>query len=460
MMDTARPGSIARRDIRRDLAGWVSIFFLSGLYLISYVDRLVLVVLVQPLKAELGLSDTQIGLLIGTSFAFFYSAVAIPISRYADRANRRNLLFAGTVLWNVTTLLSAFAHDFTTLLLLRIGVAVGEAVLVPAAMSMIGDLFPRERRMLPTSIFVGVGASGASAALVIAAAGLDFASSGWLRGLPVVGELTVWRLTLFLIGSFGLLFSLVFRLCVREPARARARAGGGRPEGRPPGFILHLQRHWLTYFGFMTGTAMIAMVNISYKTWYPTILSRQFGMSPADAGYVFGTIGVCVAILGALIVPNVAGKLYRGGRDDAVIWIGIGSTTLAMPLLVASLMTSVPWVSLALTVPAFFIQLGTGIMMTTTLSVLPPPDFRARVTAIYLLVTNILGLGLGPVLAAVLSDQLFGGDHGLSLGLITLIGILMPIEFLLFLASRRAFVRTIRESAALDVREGEGEGQA
>lgn len=429
-------------------AAWTAIFFLSAFYLISYVDRLALVVLVAPVKADLGLSDTQIGLLVGTTFAIFYTLFALPMSRIADRANRRNLIFWGALAWNATTALSAFAQNFETLLVLRIGVALGEAVLMPAALSMIADLFVREKRGFPTSVFVGVGATGAAGALIVAAGGLDLVSQPWVRALPLLGDMAEWRLALLLLGTVGLAFTLLFRALVAEPSRpSRSRA----PDASVREVALHVGEHWRAYAGFIGATSLIAMINLSVISWYPSNLVRSYGLSSSDAGYLFGVLGVATTFVGGMAIPNFSTWLYRRGRDDSVMWTAIVSTLVATPLLLGALLAAGPATSLLLAAPAFMIQLGMGIMMTGTLALLPPPHLRGQVTALYLLATNLAGLGTGPLVVAWLSDNWFGSADGLSSALIALVVLAVPIQLALLIWSRRAFARAIRAGAAHDI---------
>jgi len=198
---------------------WVTVILLGLLYIVSFIDRLILALMIEPIKSELHVSDVQMGLLIGSAFAIFYTLASIPLARVADTGNRKWLIVAGAGTWGAMTVASAFAGSFTVLLICRIGVGLGEAALVPAALSLIADLFPREKRALPTSIFVMIGACGAAGAMIIGAVVLKLAISADFWVLSFIGETAPWRLTLILVGFPAILLTAAVAAIVREPGR-------------------------------------------------------------------------------------------------------------------------------------------------------------------------------------------------------------------------------------------------
>lgn len=427
----------------RPAQAWTAVVFLAVFYLVSYIDRLILSLLIQPIKADLQVSDTQIGLLIGTSFAIFYTLFGLPLARFADRTNRRNLIFAGALLWNAMTVASAFATSFPMLVVLRIGVALGEAVLLPSALSMIGDLFVREKRSLPTSVFVGVGATGGAGALIVGAAGLQFVSQPWVTQLPFVGGMDPWRLTLLFIGGPGTLIALLFFLLVREPRRIDQ----SPPKAPVSEVFSHMKANVRAYVGLFGVAALIALLNLGVLAWYPTHLVRSFGLKASDAGYLFGMIGVATTLVGGLTVPNIADWLNRKGRHDGFIWAALVSILILTPLLIISLRAPTATVSLAFAAPAFLVMIGMGIMCTATVPLLPPGHLRGQVAALYLLVANAVGLGVGPLLIALLSDKLFPGAEGLGKSIAALVLIIVPVQIVLLLWSRKGFAVSLKTAA-------------
>lgn len=419
-------------------SAWMTVLLLSLLYVISYVDRFALIVLVPMIKAELGITDTQIAFLIGTSFAVCYTFFALPISWLSDRVNRRNLILAGAMVWNLMTALCSLAWNYETLLVLRVGVAVGEAALLPAALSMIADLFPRDRRRVPTSFFLSVGSTGSAGALLIAAACLDIVTWQFFRMLPIVGDLGPWRLVLLLLGTIGLIVTCGFGWLAAEPPRHE-------PVTRANGVLRHLRENKLLYMGYLGSSSMISMTTISFISWFPNNLVRVHGLDPATAGYIFGLIGIVTTIIGGALVPALSTIVEKKGRGDAIIAVAMIATLLATPLLLGSLLSPAIGASLLFAVPGLLVQVGMNVMMIGALSVLPPAYLRGQVTAIFMLTTNLVGLGAGPLLVGWLSDAWHETPDGLGYALVVLLMLTTPIQLLLLACCRRPFARAIRQ---------------
>lgn len=423
---------------------WWTVLLLGLLYIVSFVDRLALSLLVQPIQADLGLTDTQMGLLLGASFAFFYALFGLPLSLVADRGNRRWLVVAGVVLWSATTVLSGFANGFIMLLLCRLGVGLGEAVLSPAAISMIGDLFTRERRALPLAVFVTLGAFGAAGSFILAAAVLQWVGAG--LAFPFVGVLEGWRATLVLIGLPGLVLAGVFAATVREPART------GPPSTVPP--LTEAWRHFVpnarTYIGVFGGVGIAAMIGFGSAAWFPTFLVRAYGVTPQAAGYAYGGAAMLGAVSGAFTMPLLADRLLKLGFRDGLI----------LPGLVCIVLTAGFFIP-AFTAPDFrtaVIFSGLGAFVLAALNQLPaltiqlvtPARLRGFYTASYLCLANIMGLGLGPSVVAFLSDRWFPTATGLGEALTTVAMLLSPLVFLLLLQAWRPARRSLRDATDLE----------
>lgn len=422
---------------------WATVAILSALYVVSFVDRLVLALLVEPIKAELGVSDVQIGLLIGTSFAIFYSLAGLPIARIADTGNRVLLITAGALLWGLTTAGAAFADSFAVLLILRIGVAFGEAALTPAAMSLMGDMFTHEKRALPYSVYVMIGVCGGSAAMLIGAFVLEQVS-GTQFILPFLNGLSPWRLTLFFVGLPAVLLAIAIPLIVREPRRILA-AGTSEPLTRE--VIAHLRDNRTTYLGFFGVTAMVSIVNFSVLAWFPSHLIRSYGLPPATAGYLFGIFGVVASIIGGLLLPFCSRRMVAGGRPDGHIRVAIVALMISTPLLIAALLApSARW-SIALVAVPLVCQLGLGILLAAVAPLLAPGRVRAQMVALYYLVISLIGLGVGPLLVAALSEALFPPAQGIGRSLASVVLLFGPVQLGLLFWSRGAFGRSYRTAA-------------
>ncbi|MBW8815321.1 MAG: MFS transporter [Caulobacterales bacterium] len=379
---------------------------LSLLYVISFADRLVLSVLVGPIKQELGASDAQLGLLMGLSFAGVYSVLCLVLARVADRGDRRNLIVAGVVIWSLTTIACAFAPNFLTLALCRTGVGIGEAALTPAALSMIASLFPAERRHGPISVFLAAGVLGATGGFMMAAAALDLVHAGDLAQLPFLAHLSSWRVVMLVMGAPGLVLAALLALTVREPPRPPAPA-----EASSAGEVLRefaLNRR--LYLAIFAGLGFIQLMAYALGAWYPAILVRGYALTPSQAGYLFGALGATFGVGGALAVPALVASLAKRGRRDAFAAVGAVCLLAAAPCVIAGLLWPSASGSLAWMAPSLFLLIGGGTLPAVAVQVIAPSRVRAQVTAVYFLGVNFIGLGGAPWLVGALSDRLPGAS--------------------------------------------------
>lgn len=393
---------------------WWAVALLGLLYVLSFVDRVILALLVAPLKADLGVSDLELGLLFGPAFAVFYALLGLPIARLADRGDRRKLIVAGVFLWGLATVASGFAGSFWVLVILRVGLAVGEAALTPSAYSLIGDLFPPERRAVAASVYSATGMAGASGAYILGAMVVQGVESAVAAGHAL--PLGAWQLVLVIVGAPSLLCGLLFALTVREPARAH-------PAERPPNLadvFAHLRQRARLFVGLFGGAGLTQAVGYAYAAWGPELLRRQFDLSIQQAGYAFGLSGLLAGFGGTLAAPQVTRLLERRGRRDAVaitsmVCVSLGAIAAGM----APLQSSVA-AFLVLHACGSFCLVAAANNVIVAQQALAPARMRATFVALVLMSITLLGLGIGPTAAAALSSALdsSGGALGLALALI------------------------------------------
>lgn len=421
----------------------MSVAVLSALFVMSFVDRMVLALMVDAIRTDLTVSDVQIGLLIGTSFAIFYSISGLPIARIADRGNRRRLIMAGALAWGLSTSAAAFADNYGTLLLLRVGVALGEAALTPAVMSLLGDMFAPNKRALPASIYTMIGVSGGSVAMLIGGAVLQLVSND-AQWLPVaLHGVAPWRLTLFFVGMPTVALVFLIPLVIQEPPRSDAIA-------QKPGLrdvVAHIGENKVTYAGFLGGTALLSMVNYSVLAWYATYLIRTFGLSASDAGFLFGLIGLGASVAGGLCLPLASEALLRRGVFDAPLRVALLCIGVSTPLIVISFISSTPSLAVSLAAVALFFMLGPGILMAATATILAPGRIRAQMVALYHIVLSLIGFGLGPTIVAMISRSFFQGQ-GIGQALAVMSAVCGLLNFALLFWSRRPFARTFKHALA------------
>jgi len=425
-----------------DLAGqrvtwrqWYMAFLLTFLYIYAQIDRSALILLVTPIKQDLGVSDTQMSLILGGAFAAFYALLGLPAGYLVDRVSRRAIMGVGVVLWSLMTMASGFAQNYLQLFLGRCGVGIGEAAITPASYSLIRDSFPPEKRGRAFGIYSAGAYIGAALAVIISGALLGLANAGAFKNLPVIGAMRPWQAVLVCIGSVGIPISLL-TLTFREPPRrvdgSIAQSGVTFREA-----FAQIQSHWSPYLLITAWVTCFFGVAISYGSWMPTIIGRTWALPPATIGMFFGGSLIVGAPIGAWFGGHAIDTLIRRGRRDAVELVGLWITIIFIPFGIAAPVApeaNEMWIALfaQLLVAGAYQPVGASFIARIT-----PQRVMGKVTSIYLLVFNLLGLGLGPTMVAVISDNFYTGKQALGFALGTAAAVLMVIALFLMLALLR-----------------------
>jgi MFS family permease len=381
------------------------------------VDRTVLTLLVEPIKADLQISDTLISLLTGVSFVLFNVAVGLPVSRLADRGNRRNIIATSVLVWSAMTAACGFAWNYLSLLVARAGTGAGEGALSPAAQSMLADYFPKEKLPAALGVFSMGIYIGNGAALVLGGAVTAAAISLGVIHTGVLGDVKPWQLVFFVAGLPGLFLALAL-LAVREPARR----GAGATERKN----IPLREIWRTFMSQRTAYialggafALLVMHGHGSGSWIPAFFARKFGWEPGRIGAAYGTVVLLFGTSGALLGGFVANGLRRRQIAEANVLTFLVGCGLATPFAVLFPLASTPDASLMLLGGLNFFAGFPFAGGYAALQELTPNRMRAQVTAAMLLLVNLIGAGLGPTLIAVFTDFLFRDPqalpHALSL---------------------------------------------
>lgn len=398
---------------------WYFVGLLMLANLSGFIDRLILALLVEPIQRDLGLSDSETGLLIGLPFAVFYSLLGLPIARLADRSSRRNIIAAGIALWSVMTALCGVAGSFWRLMLARIGVGVGEASLQAPATSLIADLFPRERLGLAMSVY----STG-----VFLGSGLAYFIGGWIVGLvaaqemwtlPIIGAIRPWQTVFLIVGLPGLVISLLL-LTVREPAR-RLRETAAVPVSA---VFAYMRAHARTFTCLIGGFTLSATVNYGLAIWLATFLVRTHGWPASRAGMVQGVLTMTVGTLGVLAGGRVADAMTRRGKVDGPLRVGIIGA--AGMLVSATAYPFAPTATIAvalLVVVNFFAAFPWGAASAATVESVPPA-MRAQGAAVFYLILNLVAFALGPWAVGAITDYVFGDPGAIrySLAILNVVG--------------------------------------
>lgn len=420
---------------------WYLVAFMAMLYALSMVDRFLLAVLAQPVSESLAITNTEMGLLMGAGFALLYSIVGVPIAHHADHGNRKRLVLAGVSIWSASTLLSAFANGFEMLLVLRAGVAIGEAVLTPAALSMFADAFDKEKRALPTSAYMSVGNFMASGSFIVGAAALELAQS-----LEPAWDLEAWRGSFIILGLPGIAIVLLGLFTIREPTRRAPETARDAASGSvSPAVLPFLKRHARVLAPFFLGTGAISAATLGFFSWAPTILQRSFGLDAANASYLFGIIGVPCTIVGTMALPWLAMRINRSGRDDGIVLVLMTCVTIAPLGLIAALVSGSLSVMLGALGAAMLLLPSVTVVTCFAVQTYSPARLRARMVAINLLVVNLFGYTVGPLSVAYFADNWMRGPEGAGYGLAILMAVAAPIALVAYASIRRGFVSLARD---------------
>ena len=402
--------------------------------------------LVEPLKQDLGLTDTQLGLLQGLAFAVFYAAVGLPIGRWADRYSRRAIIGWGIFLWSLTTAMCGLARNFWGMFLARVGVGVGQAALSPAAYSMIADYFPREKLgralgVYQAGAFFGAGLSFLVGGLVIHAV----AKAGEIS-LPVLGAVHAWQVVFFVIGLPGLLVALLM-LTVREPARRGTLAKGGA--GIPLGDVVrYAVQRWRVFVLHFVGFALLAVPITTIVTWAFVYFTRVLAFTPPQAALRLGGILAVLSPLGVYAGGWLADDLQRRGYRDAPLRVALVAVVGLWPFSALATTMSEPDLVIALFCPFVFFASLSMAMAPAALQVVTPNQMRGQISAVWMLMLNLVTAGAGPSAVGAITDHVFGNPLavGQSMALVNCTSV--PLAALALWASLVPFRRAADEQAA------------
>ena len=418
---------------------WYAVGVLFVAYALAFVDRTILTLLVGPIRADLHISDTQVSLLHGFAFAIFYTIVGIPIARLADRGSRRRIIASSAVAWSVMCCACGIAKSFGQLFLARIGVGVGEAGLSPAAYSMMADLFPEKRLGLAMSVYTSALYFGAGLSLIIGGAVIGMAGHLPPIVLPLLGTVHPWQLTFFIVGLPGLLVGALM-YTVREPARRIASSDDPAARTRVIDTFAFIRRHRHAYAGHIVGFTLISLIYNAAVAWAPAHLMRRFDVPTARAGYLLGLIILLAGICGVLSGGMLSDWLRKRGHADATVIVGLLSVLIAGPA--GALAFCMPWLTPFLslfTLMLFGSSMAFGAA-AAGIQALTPNRMRAQASAVYLFVVNFVAVGMGPTLAALITDYWFHDDLRVGQSVAFVTAIATPLAVLTLALARAPFV--------------------
>lgn len=419
-------------DFRPVRAGLV-IALLMALYVLSYVDRSIVSLLIEPIKADLGLSDLQVSLIVGAAFSVFYATMGLPLGWVADRWNRRNLIAIGVTIWSLMTALGGLAHNYAILFISRMGVGLGEAALAPAGYSMIADLYPKRLLGRAMALFALSTSLGSGLALILGGAVVAYVAEAKTLAFPVVGELAAWRAALILVGLPGVLLAALVML-IQEPVRRGPRVevqGGGSA-------LAFFTQRWRALLPLYVGLGLISVVFYGMMMWSPTLFVRKFDIPAAEIALPLGGVIGVAGMIGMLAGGYWADRLWQRGVLDAYPRVIFNSALMGVPCFIAFPLMPTPTLTLiVIFAGAFCMGLQSGLP-AGTVQMITPNDLRARITAGCFFAVGLMGLGLGPSTIAMLSDLVFGAAN-LHLAMAVSNLVVLPLAALVLFLGLKAF---------------------
>jgi MFS family permease len=419
---------------------WWSLIVLIIAYAVSFIDRQILSLLVEPLKTDLAISDTQVGLLQGLAFAVFYCALAIPVARLAERHGRIRIILVGVTIWSAMTIGCGLARSFGMLFVSRLGVGLGEAALSPSAQSLVTDYFPRERLGLAQSLYgVAIPVGGGLAIMLGGLIAQSVGTAGTID-MPMIGAVRGWQAAFLIVGGASLLL-VPLLATLKEPPRRNF--GKAEVSGETLGAFFHRRRTLFTcYFGALAVLTLMAYANVA---WFPSYFIRVHGLSRSAVGLYYGVV-LAVAGTAGLVAGGFASDwLVRRGVVTGHLIVALGATLFAIiPGTLTPLAGSANQ-SFMLMVPLiFFGAMPTGAAATMT-QLITPPHLRGMVVAVFLLVINVVGIGLGPLSIGLLNDKMFGDPAAIGQSMALVIGLSTTIGALLLALAVRPYARALKE---------------
>ncbi len=413
--------------------GYSAVGILTLAQIFAFIDRQIPSMLVEPIKQDFNLTDSQIALLGGAAFSIFYAIMALPIGYAVDRYKRTRVLGIGIFLWSLMTALAGLANSFGRLFGARIGVAVGEAVMAPTSVSLVSDYFPENKQGKPmgiitSGVYIGIGITLLGGGFLI-----DYLTELGGLNLPLIGYVKPWQATFMIVGVPGLFVALGAFL-LTEPKRFDEKVGQGNMEGRQNVF-LHINEHKKTLLPMFGGLIFMALIFYSFTFWAPTMMIRTYNISLTEAGFFLGIITIISSITGTIFAGSVVDYLRNRNYRDAPVRAAMFAVILAFPpiVLLSFVNTEIAaWICIFIYL--FFISsfAPLGLLAVSGVS---RGNVKGQLAAIHAFLMMAFGLSLGPQLTAFFTDFVFTDTNKINWSISATGALVLPISALFFKAS-------------------------
>ncbi|EAW42108.1 probable MFS transporter [marine gamma proteobacterium HTCC2080] len=434
-------------DKRASSHAWWALALLTATYTFSFVDRQIVNLLVDPIRTDLELSDSQVSFLQGLAFALPYVLLSIPVGRIVDRANRIRVLIIGILIWTISCMMCGTANSFWQLGIARMGIGGGEASVTPASWSLLADYFPPEQRALPISIFLMGPYLGAGLSLLLGAEVISWASGLGQIELPIVGVIAPWQLTFMLVALPGVVIALLLPL-LKEPVRQeRLGTDAQAMTWKKVGQYIWPRRQ--LFGAYLLGSPFLVLVLYALQAWIPSLLVRVHELDIVQAGRYYGTIALIAGSAGVLSGPVFARWLsHRVNAERAPLIVIFISILVLIPFVIAAgLATSLTAALIFISFASYWVTFPLALF-ATGLQNASPNELRGLMAGCYVLATNLIGLALGPSSVALVSDYVFQSDTAVGKSLALIAAIFLPLAALLVWRGLRAMRKIEAQEAS------------
>ena len=411
-------------------AAWWALVLLTSTYTFSFIDRQIINLLVDPIRTDLSLSDSQVSFLQGLAFVLPYVILSIPLGRVVDRANRIRVLVVGILFWTISCVSCGLAKSFWQLGAARMGVGAGESSVTPASWSLLADYFPEDKRALPVSIFLMGPYLGAGLSLILGAEVVGWASGLGSIELPLIGAVAAWQLTFMLVALPGLIMVFLLPLLREPPRTEKLNTTNNRLSWGEVASYVWPRRG--VFGAYLLGAPFIVLVLYALQAWVPSLLIRVHGLEIVEAGRYYGSLALVAGSAGVLSGPVVARWLAsRIDPTTAPLVTSIYATCLLIPVLVgAGLAESLTWTLVLITGASYLVTFPLALFATGLQNV-SPNEMRGLMAGCYVLSTNLIGLALGPTSVAIANDYIFESAQAVGSSLALVGGVVLPMSVLL-----------------------------
>ncbi|MFZ4071733.1 MAG: MFS transporter [Caulobacterales bacterium] len=426
-------------------AAWTAVAILALANFFAFIDRILMSLLIQPIKVDWNLTDTEASLLLGLAFGLFYTLLAIPIGRLVDGWSRKSVAALGLAFWSMAAVACGAAHNFVQLFIARVGVGAGEASLNPASYSILSDYFPKRQLSSAIGIYTMAAFLGAGVALIGGGYVLRAFTAHGPFDVPMLGQLAPWQMTFVVLAAPGLVVALLCMM-IKEPARR----GAGEAQasfGEAMRFMRTEPQRWAFFF-LIAAFAVHTFGSYAGSGWTLTFFIRTFGWSPQEAGLYTGLTFLIFGAGGALAGGWYGDRLRQRGHLDAQLRAAQIGIWISWPMGLFSTLVPDAAAAVALNAGAMFFSTFVYPLAASAIQTITPNRMRGQASAVYLTVINLVGLGLGPLVIGMLNDYGFKSPQAIGLSLAIVNGITPPLMAVLLALGLKHYRAAVAASEA------------